>query len=58
MRIVIIMQRDSQLLQIVFALTASRRFTCLLDRRQQQSNQRRNDGNDDKKFNQRKSTSL
>ena len=55
MRVVVVMQCESDLLHVVLALSSSSRFTGLLHGRQQQGNQNRNDRNHDQQFNQRKS---
>ena len=52
MHIMVVVHRQANLLQIVFALRAPGRFTCLLNGWQQQGNQDRNDGNDHQQLNQ------
>ena len=54
MRIVVVVQREPNLLEIVLALRTAGRFACLLDRRKQQGNQDGNDRDDDQQFNERK----
>jgi hypothetical protein len=49
------MQGQAELLEVVFALAAAGRFACLLHGREQERDQDGDDGNDDQKFNQRKS---
>jgi hypothetical protein len=49
--VVIVMHRQSDLLQITPALSPPRRLTRLLHRRQQQGKQERNDRNHDEQFN-------
>ncbi len=54
MHVVIIVQRKSQLFQIVTALSAPGRLASLLYGWQQQGDQDRDDGNDNQQLNQRK----
>lgn len=54
MDIMIIVQRESQLLEVVSALGSSSGFSGLLDRRQHQRHQNRDDRNHDQKLNQSK----
>ena len=54
-RIGIVMQGESQLLQVVATLRPAGRFAGLLDRRQQQGNQHGDDGDHHQQFDQRKS---
>ena len=48
----IIMQRQADLLEIIFATGTPRRFTSLLDGGEQDGDQNGDDGNYDQKFNQ------
>jgi hypothetical protein len=52
------MQRQSDLLHVVFALCAASSLTGLLNCRQQQCNQNCNDGDHHQQFNQGKGTTL
>ena len=52
MGIVVVVQRNPQLMEIVLALGTSRCFTSLLYGRQQQGNQNGDDGDNDQQFNQ------
>ena len=52
--IVIVVQRQTHLLQIVFALSTTGSFASLLNGRQQQGDQNRNDGDYHQQFNERK----
>ena len=58
MSFLVIVQRHSQLLQIVFALRSSGRFASLLDGGQQQRYQNCDDCNDDEQFDQCESSWL
>jgi hypothetical protein len=51
------MQREPELLQIIFALCSASGLASLLHRWQQQRNQDCDDRNDDQKFNERKCSS-
>jgi len=53
--IVVIVQAETELFQVVFALRPAGRLPGLLHRRQQQGNQNRDDGNHHQQFNQGKS---
>src|SRR5690606_31233196 len=52
--IVIIVNRQTELFKVVFALRPAGRLAGLLNRRQQQRNQDGNNGDDDKQLDQRK----
>ncbi len=56
--VVVIVQRDSDLLEIVTTLSPPCRFTRLLDCRQQERNQNCNDCDDHQQFNQCESAIL
>src|SRR5262249_30682537 len=51
-----VVQRQADLLQIVFALTAARGLARLLNRRQDQRDENANDGNDHQQFDERKTS--
>ena len=48
--VVIVVERQPELLQVVLALGASRRLTSLLNRREQQGDQDRDDCDHDQEF--------
>lgn len=56
MSVVVVVGSQSQLFQVVLALSASSCFPSLLHGRQKQSDEDRNDCDDDKEFDQGKST--
>ena len=49
--VVVVVQRQTILLEMVLALRSPCRFTSLLNRRQQERDQHRDDGDDDQQFN-------
>ena len=57
MSIVEIVQRQTDLFQVVAALSSTSRFAGLLNRGQQQTDQHANNGDDDQQFDQRESAS-
>src|SRR5205823_813451 len=54
--VVVVVDRQGELLEVVGALDASGGLPRRLDRRQQQGDQYRNDGDDDEQFDQREAT--
>ena len=51
MGIVVVMDREAQLFEVVFALSPARSFSSLLNCWQQQGDQDGNDGDHDEQFN-------
>ena len=54
-RVLVVVEREPDLLQVVRTLHPRGGLADLLNRRQQQANENRNDGDDDEQFNQRES---
>ena len=57
-RVVMVLHRDADLLEIVLALRAARRFAGRLNRRQQQGDQDADDRDHDQQFDERKARAL
>ena len=58
MNVMVVVQRQPDLLQIVLALRSPGGFACLLYRRQQKSDQNRNNCDHHQQLNQRKCTTM